>query len=157
MVAPWSGFRIEPGSGWRASRYPKEVYRYWQKVTTRWADNDVYGHVNNAVYFTYIDSVVNQFLIESAVLDIHAGRVIGLVVSSECQFFKPLSYPGVVDCGLRVRRLGSSSVTYEVGLFLPDDASVAAVGGFTHVYVDRQSRRPHPLPESLRSVLHTLE
>ncbi len=135
---------------------PRGAYAYWQTLTTRWGDNDVYGHVNNAVYFTYIDSVVNQFLIERDTLDIHSGDVIGLAVSSECQFFKPLAYPGAVDCGLRVRRLGTSSVSYEVGLYGALDEAPAAIGGFTHVYVDRLERRPRPLPDSLRQALEPL-
>ncbi|MEK9784914.1 MAG: thioesterase family protein [Gammaproteobacteria bacterium] len=134
----------------------RKVYRYWLTLSTRWGDNDVYGHVNNAVYFTYIDSVVNQFLIEGKALDIHHGEVIGLVVSSECQFFKPLAYPGEVNCGLRVQRIGTTSVTYDVGLYAAGDATPAAVGGFTHVYVDRLDRRPQPVPTVLRRALASL-
>jgi len=131
-------------------------YRYWQQVSTRWIDNDAYGHINNAVYFTYIDSVVNQFLIEHQLLDIQNSEAIGLVVQSQCQFFQSLSYPGVVDCGLRVKHLGNSSVSYEVGMFAQDKKTVAAVGGFTHVFVDRLERRPQPMPEPVRSALSTL-
>jgi len=131
-------------------------YRYWQQVSTRWVDNDAYGHINNAVYFTYIDSVVNQFLIEHQLLDIQNSEAIGLVVQSQCRFFQSLSYPGVVDCGLRVTHLGNSSVSYEVGMFAKGDEAVAAIGGFTHVFVDRLERRPQPMPEPVRSALSTL-
>ena len=139
---------------------PEEVsrqdYGYWLQMTTRWADNDVYGHVNNAVYFNYIDSVVNQFLIENKLLDIHQSAAIGLVVQSQCRFFYPLSYPGEVDCGLRVRHLGQTSVGYEVGMFPAGAQAVAAIGGFTNVFVDRHQRQPCPIPEPVRHALQTL-
>ena len=136
--------------------YSRGDYRYWQQVSTRWVDNDAYGHINNAVYFSYIDSVVNQFLIEHQLLDIEKSEAIGLVAQSQCQFFQSLSYPGIVDCGLRVTHLGNSSVSYEVGMFAKDEEVAAAVGGFTHVFVDRDQRRPRPLPEPMRSTLSTL-
>jgi acyl-CoA thioester hydrolase len=134
----------------------RQDYLYWQRVTTRWADNDVYGHVNNAVYFNYIDSVVNQFLIENSLLDIKDSPTIGLVVQSQCRFFHPLAYPGQVDCGLRVRHLGTTSVGYEVGMFAEDIEAAAAIGGFTHVFVDRQQRRPCPVPDRVRKALQAL-
>lgn len=136
--------------------HSREHYRYWQSVSTRWKDNDAYGHINNAVYYSYIDSVVNQFLIERQLLDIEKSDSIGLVVQSQCQFFQPLSYPGRVDCGLRVTHLGNSSVSYEVGMFAEAEAAVAAVGGFTHVFVDREARRPCTLSVQVRSVLQSL-
>lgn len=136
--------------------HSREHYRYWQSVSTRWKDNDAYGHINNAVYYSYIDSVVNQFLIERQLLDIEKSDSIGLVVQSQCQFFQPLSYPGRVDCGLRVTHLGNSSVSYEVGMFAEAEAAVAAVGGFTHVFVDREARRPCALSVLVRSVLQSL-
>jgi len=119
-------------------------------------DNDAYGHINNAVYYSYIDSVVNQFLIEHQLLDIEKSDSIGLVVQSQCRFFQPLSYPGRVDCGLRVTQLGNSSVSYEVGMFAEAEAAAAAVGGFTHVFVDREARRPCPLSGRIRSALQRL-
>ena len=134
----------------------RQHYRYWQLVSTRWKDNDAYGHINNAVYYSYIDSVVNQFLIEHQVLDIQKSDSIGLVVQSQCRFFQPLSYPGRVDCGLRVTHLGNSSVSYEVGMFAEAEAAVAAVGGFTHVFVDREARTPCTLSVPVRSVLQSL-
>ncbi len=145
--------RSATASGLSAGR--KDFF-YWQSISTRWGDNDIYGHVNNAVYFTYIDSVVNQFLIEKRLIDIQNGDLIGLVVSSQCQFFAPLNYPGRVDCGLRVDRIGNSSVTYSVGLFAHDNDEAVAIGGFTHVYVKRDDRRPCALPDGLRSALEKL-
>ena len=136
--------------------HSREQYRYWQSVSTRWKDNDAYGHINNAVYYSYIDSVVNQFLIEHQLLDIQKSDSIGLVVQSQCRFFQPLSYPGRVDCGLRVTHLGNSSVSYEVGMFAEAEAAAAAVGGFTHVFVDREARRPCPLSGTVRSALEGL-
>ncbi len=136
--------------------HSREYYRYWQSVSTRWKDNDAYGHINNAVYYSYIDSVVNQFLIERQLLDIEKSDSIGLVVQSQCQFFRPLSYPGRVDCGLRVTHLGNSSVSYEVGMFAEAEAAAAAVGGFTHVFVDREARRPCALSVTARSALQSL-
>ena len=136
--------------------HSREHYRYWQSVSTRWKDNDAYGHINYAVYYSYIDSVVNQFLIERQLLDIEKGDSIGLVVQSQCRFFQPLSYPGRVDCGLRVTHLGNSSVSYEVGMFAEAEAAAAAVGGFTHVFVDREARRPCALSVPVRSALLSL-
>ena len=136
--------------------HSREQYRYWQSVSTRWKDNDAYGHINNAVYYSYIDSVVNQFLIEHQLLDIQKSDSIGLVVQSQCRFFQPLSYPGRVDCGLRVTHLGNSSVSYEVGMFAAAEAAAAAVGGFTHVFVDREARRPCALSVPVRSALQSL-
>jgi acyl-CoA thioester hydrolase len=116
-------------------------------------DNDIYGHVNNVVYYAYFDTVVNEYLVSVGVLDIHAGTVIGLVVETMCRYFKPLAFPEVIEAGLRVGRLGRSSVRYEVGIFKRDEAEPAAAGHFVHVYVDRETRRPVPLPEPLRAAL----
>jgi acyl-CoA thioester hydrolase len=141
-------------------RTPLALYPLQRPISTRWMDNDVYGHVNNVVYYSYFDTVVNASLIEAGVLDIHHGEVIGLVVSSQCNYFAPLSFPEPVIAGLRVARLGSSSVTYQIGLFaqgapgkMPEPA---AQGQFIHVYVDRVSRRPTALPAPLRGFLQTL-
>jgi acyl-CoA thioester hydrolase len=126
------------------------------RITTRWMDNDVYGHVNNVVYYSYFDTVVNEYLIAKGVLDIHAGRVIGLVVETHCNYFAPLAFPRMVEAGLRVAHLGSSSVRYEVGLFAQDEPLTAARGHFVHVYVDRDTRKPVPLPASLVAALEAL-
>lgn len=134
----------------------REDYRHWLVQPTRWADNDIYGHVNNAAYYGFFDTVVNCFLIEQAGLDIHAGSVIGLVVETGCNYFAPLAYPQAIESGLRVARIGSSSVQYELGLFAEGESEPAAQGRFVHVYVDRQTRRPVPLPASMRSALETI-
>ena len=135
---------------------PRSDYRAFRAITTRWADNDVYGHVNNVVYYSWFDTAVNAHLIEAGALDIHAGGVIGLVVETQCHYFAPLAFPQPVQAGLRVARLGTSSVRYEVGLFAGDADTTAAHGHFVHVYVDRATRRPVALPASLRNVLETL-
>jgi acyl-CoA thioester hydrolase len=120
-------------------------------------DNDVYGHVNNVVYYSYFDTAVNRFLIEAGVLDIHRGTVIGLVVETQCNYFSPLQFPQALEAGLRVAHLGRSSVRYEVGLFEQGAAVTAAAGHFVHVYVDRETRRPTPLPLEWVQVLSTLQ
>ena len=131
-------------------------YPHFLTITTRWMDNDVYQHVNNVVYYSYFDTVVNQHLIEQGALDIATSTVIGLVVETQCHYFSPIAFPSKVHAGLRVARLGNSSVRYEVGLF-PDDAqSSAAQGHFVHVYVDRVSNRPVELPAALRRALEPL-
>jgi acyl-CoA thioester hydrolase len=135
---------------------PRDRYRGWSTITTRWMDNDVYGHVNNVVYYSFFDTAVNRWLIDAGALDIHAGEVIGLVVETQCRYFEPLSFPGDVEAGLTVAHLGRSSVRYEVGLFAPGAASAAAAGHFVHVYVDRANRRPTPLPGALRAALTPL-
>ena len=131
-------------------------YGHWLQIPTRWMDNDVYGHVNNVVYYSYFDTVINAYLIEAGKLDIHAGPVIGLCVESQCRYFQPLAFPDLIDAGLRVGRLGSSSVRYEIGLFRAGDEAPAAAGHFVHVFVDRAGRRPTPIPEPLRGALARL-
>ena len=119
-------------------------------------DNDVYGHVNNVVYYSFFDTVVNQYLLDEGVLDVERGTVIGLVVETHCNYFSSMTFPDTVHAGLRVARLGSSSVRYEVGLFRNDDSLASAQGHFVHVYVDRFSRRPIVLPDDLRTALNAL-
>ena len=140
----------------RPQPLPRSHFAQFQTITTRWADNDVYGHVNNVVHFSYFDTAVNKFLIEAGALDIHAGTVIGLVVDTQCHYFESIAFPQTVHAGLAVAELGRSSVTYELGLFADDAALSAAVGRFVHVYVDRATRRAVPLPEALREVLRPL-
>ena len=133
-------------------------YRAFMPIQTRWADNDLYGHVNNVVYYSWFDTAINGLLIERGVLDIQGGPVIGLVVETQCNYFSPLTYPEAVVAGVRVAHVGSSSVRYEVALFPADAAqSCAAKGHFIHVYVDRANRRPVPLPANLLFVLETLK
>ncbi|MFT6461277.1 MAG: acyl-CoA thioester hydrolase, partial [Maricaulis maris] len=117
------------------------------------ADNDIYGHINNAAYYGFFDTAVNCFLIEEAGLDIHAGAVIGLVVETGCNYFAPLAFPETVEAGVRVARLGNSSVSFEIGLFRQGEDDPAAQGRFVHVYVDRDTRRPVPLPDAMRVAL----
>ncbi|SIT37832.1 Acyl-CoA thioester hydrolase, YbgC/YbaW family [Paraburkholderia piptadeniae] len=134
----------------------RDEYQHFLKIPTRWMDNDVYGHVNNVVYYSYFDTVVNEYLVGAGVLDYERGRTIGLVVETQCNYFSPIAFPQQVDAGLRVARLGTSSVRYEIGLFTTCDASPAAQGHFVHVYVDRDTRRPVQLPEPMRSALAAL-
>jgi acyl-CoA thioester hydrolase len=134
----------------------RSAYRVLRSITTRWADNDVYGHVNNVVYYSWFDTAVNAHLIEQGALDIHQGPVIGLVIETQCNYFAPLAFPQTVWAGLRVAHLGKSSVRYEVGLFADGEDLAAACGHFVHVYVDRHTRRPVPLPELLKKTLETL-
>ncbi|HEX7913694.1 MAG TPA: thioesterase family protein [Paraburkholderia sp.] len=134
----------------------RDEYQYFLTIPTRWMDNDVYGHVNNVVYYSYFDTVVNEYLVGAGVLDYERGRTIGLVVETKCNYFSPIAFPQQVDAGLRVARLGTSSVRYEIGLFATRDASPAAQGHFVHVYVDRDTRRPVQLPDPMRSALAAL-
>jgi acyl-CoA thioester hydrolase len=119
-------------------------------------DNDVYGHVNNVVYYSWFDTAVNAYLIEQGALDIHHGETIGLVIETQCNYFSPLAFPQTVEAGIRVAKLGRSSVRYEVGLFAQGEPLTAAKGHFIHVYVDKHTRRPGPLPAQLKTTLETL-
>ena len=140
----------------RPAPKPRADFRHFTSITTRWADNDAYGHVNNVVYYSYFDTVVNQYLIGAGALDIERSPVIGLVVETHCNYFAPLSFPHPVDAGLRVARIGSSSVHYEIGLFAAGQPLSAAHGHFVHVYVDRATRRSTPLPAPLVQTLQGL-
>lgn len=134
------------------------AFKAFRTMATRWSDNDVYGHVNNVVYYSWFDTAVNGLLIERGAIDIHAGNVIGLVVETQCNYFAPLAYPEDVVAGIRVTHVGSSSVRYEVAIFPADpNLPCAAKGHFIHVYVDRTTRKPTPLPATLIFVLETLK
>jgi acyl-CoA thioester hydrolase len=135
---------------------PRTAYRHFQVIPTRWMDNDVYGHVNNVVYYSYFDTVVNQYLIEQRVLDFEHSAIIGLVVETQCNYFAPLTFPDVVHAGLRVAKLGASSVRYEVGLFRNEEQRAAAQGHFIHVYVDRESRKAAQVPSDMRAALERI-
>lgn len=135
---------------------PRSAFAHFQAIPTRWMDNDQYGHVNNVVYYSYFDTVVNQFLIARGVLDPGAGEVIGFVVDSGCSYFSPVSFPDVVHAGIRVEKLGTSSVRYQIGLYRNDDALPAAVGHFVHVYVERASNRSVPIPANVRDALTSI-
>lgn len=132
------------------------AYRAWRPIGTRWADNDAYGHVNNTVYYTWFDTAVNAWLIEAGLLDLATGDPVGLVVETGCRYTRPLAYPQEVEVGLAVERLGTSSVRYRLGVFAAGAAEAAAEGVFVHVYVDRATRRPVPLPELWRERLEAL-
>lgn len=134
----------------------RDAYPHFQSIQTRWMDNDVYGHVNNVNYYSYFDTAVNSYLLSQGVLDFEHGETIGLVVETQCNYFAPLSFPDLVDAGVRVTRLGGSSVRYEIGLFRKGEAHAAAQGHFVHVYVGRESRRPVAIGEALRTALVAL-
>ncbi len=132
-------------------------YRHFQRINTRWMDNDAYGHVNNVVFYSWFDTVVNEYLIRRGVLDVTAGAVIGLVVETQCRYFSELAFPQPVDVALRIGRLGTTSVRYEIGVFAEGEATASAQGHFVHVYVDRASRRPTTLPAPLRDALERIK
>jgi acyl-CoA thioester hydrolase len=136
---------------------PRDAYKTFRTISTRWMDNDAYGHVNNVVYYSWFDTVVNAHLIEEGALDIHHGETIGLVVETQCNYFSSIQFPQTVEAGLRVAHMGKSSVRYEVGLFVQGEPLTAARGHFIHVYVDRVTRRPATLPDKLKSVLEALK
>jgi acyl-CoA thioester hydrolase len=141
----------------RPEPLPRSAFRHFETIATRWMDNDVYGHVNNVVHYSLFDTAVNRYLIQSGALDIHHGAVIGLVVQTQCHYFDSIAFPQIVHAGLRVARAGRTSVAYDVGLYADDAPSCAALGHFVHVYVDRATRRPVPLPEALLQALRPLQ
>jgi acyl-CoA thioester hydrolase len=134
----------------------RDEYRHFLPIQTRWMDNDVYGHVNNVVYYSWFDTIVNEYLIRSGVLDIHSGPVVGLVVETRCSYFSELAFPQAITAALRVGHLGTSSVRYEIGLFAEGADLASAQGHFIHVYVERATRRPVALPDDLRRALERL-
>ena len=135
------------------SNIGRDHYRHFLTIPTRWMDNDVYGHVNNVVYYSFFDTVVNKFLIEQGQLEYCKGKVVGLVVETKCQYFAPIAFPDVVVAGIRVAHIGMSSVRYEIGLFKNDEGNPAAEGHFVHVYVTRSGNKPTSLSTEMRSVL----
>ena len=135
---------------------PRRAYPHSLAIPTRWHDNDVYGHVNNVVYYAYFDTVINAWLIAEGGLDIHRGDVIGVCAESHCTYRSGFSFPETVEAGLRVARLGGSSVRYEIGLFRAGVEEPAAAGWFVHVFVDRTARRAVPIPPQLRRALERL-
>ena len=134
----------------------RDRYAHLTTIDTRWIDNDAYGHVNNVVYYSFFDTVVNRWLIERGVLDVAVSPAIGLVVETGCRYLQSIAFPDRVTAGLRVAHVGRSSVRYEVGLFRNDEPTAAAAGHFVHVYVDRASRRTTPVPDDVRRALETL-
>jgi acyl-CoA thioester hydrolase len=132
-------------------------FRHFHEITTRWMDNDAYGHVNNVVYYSWFDTVVNEFLISHQVLDVEKSNVIGLVIETQCNYFASVAFPDKVSAGVSVSKLGNSSVRYELGIFKADETETCAQGHFVHVYVDRVSRRPVLLPDALRLLLQSIK
>jgi acyl-CoA thioester hydrolase len=132
-------------------------YRHFLAIPTRWMDNDLYGHVNNVIYYSYFDTVINTFLIERGGFDIHRGTVVGVAAESGCRFHASIAYPETVDAGLRVGHLGRSSVRYEIGLFRRDIEPAAAEGHFVHVFVERATQRPVEIPAGIRAALDAIK
>ena len=134
----------------------RDRYAHLTALDTRWMDNDAYGHVNNLVYYSFFDTAVNRWLIARGVLDVGASDAIGLVVETGCRYLRPIAFPDRVTAGLRVAHVGRSSVRYELALFRGDEDAASAAGHFVHVYVDRATRRPTPVPDAVRAALETL-
>lgn len=135
----------------------RSEFQHFHEITTRWMDNDAYGHVNNVVYYSWFDTVVNQFLITNGALDIEHGPVIGLVVETQCSYFASVAFPERITAGLCVTKLGNSSVRYEVSIFREDEEMASAQGHFIHVYVDRITRKPTSIPENMRNLLQSIQ
>lgn len=131
----------------------RSQFSHFEAINTRWADNDIFGHVNNVVYYSYFDTVANNFLIEVGGFNPKTDEIVGYVVHSQCSYYKGFSHPATINAGFLVEKLGNSSVTYGIGLFVGDDDEPAAYGTFTHVFVNRVTERPVPIPELLRSAL----
>ena len=131
-------------------------YKKFVPITTRWMDNDIYGHVNNVTYYSYFDSAVNCHLIEEGGLDIHDAPIVGFVVNSHCNYLAPIAYPDAIEVGLRVNKLGNSSVTYGVAIFKEGEEQACAFGDFIHVFVERAANKSVPIPEPIRNALAQL-
>ncbi len=140
----------------RATPWTREVFPYFLEIQTRWMDNDIYGHVNNAVHYSYFDTAVNRYLIDTGVLDLRESAVVGLVVETACSYFKEIAFPDRIFAGLRVAHIGRTSVRFEVALFRNDEDAASAQGHFVHVYVDRNTRRPVELGLDMKESLATL-
>lgn len=140
----------------RAPRQTREAFRLFRAIPTRWHDNDAYGHVNNTVYYAWFDTAVNAWLVENGFLDIAGSETIGLVVETRCTYFESVAFPETVEAGIAVERLGTSSVTYRIGIFRQGGGLAAAQGRFTHVYVGRTDQKPVPIPQPLRAALARL-
>ena len=140
----------------RAVPSERTGFRLLRPLQTRWSDNDIYGHMNNVTHYLLFDTAINQWLIERGLLDPHEGRLIGLVVETGCLYHGEAAFPDEITAGIGVERLGNSSVTYRIGLFRNDEVRAFADGRFVHVYVDRQSRKPSPLPAEWRRILEEI-
>ena len=148
---------IDSPSRVRPAPQPRDAYRHFSSISTRWMDNDAYGHINNVVYYSLFDTAVNGVLIGAGALDLGRSDSIGLVVETHCNYFEPLAFPQPLEAGVAVARVGASSIRYEVGVFAQGAASTAARGHFVHVWVDRASRRPVPLPAPLLAIARELQ
>jgi acyl-CoA thioester hydrolase len=137
----------------REERLSRAAFRRFERIDTRWHDNDVFGHVNNVVYYAFFDTAVNRFLVERGLLDVKTSAVIGLVAETRCTYFESLAFPDRVEVGIAIERMGTSSLTYLLGVFREGAEMAAAQGRFTHVYVDRRTQRPVPVPEAIRSAI----
>ncbi|AGA88440.1 thioesterase superfamily protein [Pseudomonas sp. SCT] len=137
-------------------KHLRRDYKHFQPITTRWHDNDIYGHVNNVVYYGFFDTAVNNYLIQQGGLDIRDGDIVGFVVSSACDYFASIAYPDLIEVGVRVAKLGNSSVQYELAIFREGEQEASAAGRFVHVFVERASNRPTPIPGRLRAALEAL-
>ena len=135
----------------------RDEYAHFLPLPTRWTDNDIYGHVNNALYYAFFDTAINEYLIREGRLDINSGPVIAFAVESQCQYLRPLAFPGVIDVGLRLGKLGNSSVRYELAIFKQGEDFASAAGYFVHVFVDRVTQRPVPMPTTIRGALERLK
>ncbi len=135
----------------------RDSYDYFARITTRWSDNDAYGHINNVVYHSFVDTAVNRHLLEQGVLDILGSETIGLVKENRCVYFSSIAFPDQIDVGLKVTHIGNSSVRYEIGIFKEDEPLTAAIGLFVHIYVDRITAKPTRVPDSVRAALAPLQ
>jgi acyl-CoA thioester hydrolase len=140
----------------RPSPLPRDAFRWFTPIDTRWHDNDVFGHVNNVVYYAYFDTAVNRHLTDHGLLDPATSPVVGLVAETGCTYFAPVAYPERLEVGLAVTRLGGSSVTYRLGLFQASGGMSRALCRYTHVYVDRATGRPAPIPEEHRKLFESV-
>ncbi len=141
----------------RQSRLTRADFRVFRAIPTRWHDNDAYGHVNNVVYYGWFDTAVNAWLIENGFLDLAGSEIVGLVAETGCTYFESVAFPETVEVGIAVERLGNSSVTYRIGIFRQGGEQAAAQGRFTHVYVERASLTPVPIPAPLRGALVAIQ
>lgn len=141
----------------KASPSFEKDYKYFLPITTRWKDNDIYGHVNNVTYYAYFDTIANEYLIHQGGLDIHHGPVVGFVVNSGCNYYAPIAFPDRLRGGLRVNRLGHSSVEYGIAIFKEGESQAVADGHFVHVFVDKQTNRPVAIPDQIRVALQALK
>ena len=134
----------------------RDNYKYFHPIQTRWNDNDIYGHVNNVVYYAYFDTAVNMFMVNNAGFDPHEATIVGICPETHCNYHKPVAYPDKLEAGLRIGLLGNSSVRYEIAIFIAGDREAAATGYFVHVFVDRTTRKPRAIPATIRTAMKAI-